>query len=252
MQRRRKKRESRRQDQLSDYHKSRTGATHDDRIAVAGMSALDTGKREKRRYWVLIILVAVLVHLVILFGVKPSYLNVFKKSLDYDTPSAARKASFPDAIIAITVDVEGEEPTPIEIEEPTIERSEVVHEQSEATDEPEDQSEDLEDILGDAQNPLPARPSTPLAAIPPKPVEITWPETKNLRHCLGIQVDVRIFVGKNGEILSVKPVEDDIPQDCIAAAVSAARRIVFLPGTVEGRPKEMWTEIRIDFRRQTD
>jgi hypothetical protein len=210
------------------------------------------GRRGNPRYWILIVLIAVVVHLAILFGLKPHYFNVFKKTIDDDIASSSRPASFPNAIIAITVDVEGEEPVPVEIRQsPTVLRESFV-DNVDSPNEEESRPDDLLEILGDAQTPLPSRPSTHAAVIPPRPVEITWPETENLGHCLGIHIDVRIHVGENGEILRVEPVDGTVPGDCAIAAVNAARRIVFLPGTIDGRPKEMWTEIRIDFRSQSD
>lgn len=216
------------------------------------MTDPSAGRRGNPRYWLLIVLIAVVVHLAILFGVKPHYLNVFKKSIDDDIASSSRPASFPNAIIAITVDVEGEEPLPVEIEESPIAPRETAVDFVDSPNERETRPDDLLEIMGDAQTPLPSQPSTRLAVIPPRPVEITWPETENLGHCLGIHVDVRIHVGENGEILRIEPVEGSVPDDCATAAVSAARRIVFLPGTIDGRPKDMWTEIRIDFRSQSD
>jgi hypothetical protein len=239
--------------QSEEYQKSKPGATHDDDVVVAGVSDPTSERKAGPRYWILIVLIAVAVHLVVLFAVKPSYFDVFRKSIDDNIASSAhRPASFPDAIIAITVDVEGEEPTPVEIE-PAPERPR--EDQSDTPDNPNDQvieSDDPLDLLGETASPLPSRPSTRSAVIPPRPVEITWPETKNLGQCLGLHVDVRIQVGEKGEILRVDPITRGIPGECLSAAVRAARRIVFQPGKVNGLPKEMWTEIRIDFRRQTD
>lgn len=220
-------------------------------MGAAGMMGLDAGKRRKPRFWLLIILIAVAVHLFILFGVKPHYLNIFRKSIDDNIAASSNRASFPDAIVAITVDVEGEEPAPVEIVEPPVDQRQANTDPVSPGDRSSER-QDVLDILGEPHKALPSLPSTRSAVIPPRPVEITWPETKNLSHCLGMHVDVRIHVGINGEILAIAPVDSRIPEDCAAAAVSAARRIVFLPGTVDGRPKEMWTDIRIDFRRQSD
>jgi hypothetical protein len=185
------------------------------------------------------------------FGLQPRHLSIFKKSLDDSPSSSSRRASFPDAIIAVTIDVEGEEPVPVEIEPPPLENRLTEPVDDDSPYEDEIQSDDMLDILGESQTPLPSRPSTRAAVIPPRPVEITWPETKKLGRCLGMHVDVRIRVGEQGEILSVEPVGSDVPDDCVSAAVLAARRIVFLPGKKDGHPVTMWTEIRIDFRRQS-
>jgi len=88
-------------------------------------------------------------------------------------------------------------------------------------------------------------------AVPPRPVEITWPETKGLGHCLGLEIAIRIEVDKEGEVLQVKAVDAGHPPDCTKAALDAARLIRFRPGLVKGRPARMWTQLRIDFRRKS-
>jgi hypothetical protein len=218
---------------------------------VAGMINLTSGRRGGSRYWLVIVLIAVGVHLFLLFSLKPRHFNVFRRSIDERVATSSRPASFPDAIIAITVDVEGEEPPPIEIEKPPEDQREEEVSEVETPHEGDVSSEDLMEILGESHAPLPSQPSTRFAVIPPRPIEITWPETKNLRHCLGMHVDVRIRVSDTGKILILEPADAALPDDCTAAALRAARRIVFLPGTVDGRPETMWTEIRIDFRRQS-
>jgi hypothetical protein len=65
-----------------------------------------------------------------------------------------------------------------------------------------------------------------------------------------LSVDIRIRVGTGGEVLRVEPVDTGHPPDCTQAAIDAAGRIRFRPGSVDGTPKAMWTQIRIEFRRQ--
>lgn len=208
-------------------------------------------KRETIRRWLVIILIAIAVHVVLLFGVKPSYLAVFRKSFDESPASSSRPASMPDAIIAVTVRVEGDEPRPVEIEEvPTPPRETEIREVEKPLENDPGETNILE-IPGEAQTAPPSLPSTRRTVIPPRPVEITWPETRDLNHCLGRHVDVRIQVDETGKIRVVEPVDTDLPDDCVNAAVRAARRIVFLPGRADGKPKTMWTEIRIDFRKQS-
>jgi TonB family protein len=208
-------------------------------------------KRNNSRQWLVIILIAVLVHLVILFGMQPRHFNVFRRSFDDNKASSSRRASLPDAIIAVTVDVEGETPLPVEITELPRERPiPVVTEHDKPNDE-ESETDDLLDILGTEQTPLPALPSTTSAVIPPRPVEITWPETKNLSHCRDLRVDLRIQVDEKGKILGVETIDGEAPDECVQAAIRAARRIVFMPGRVNGQAETMWTKIRIDFRRQS-
>lgn len=203
-------------------------------------------RRGNPRYWISIILIAILGHLILLFLVKPSFFGMFKKSLDdTDAFSSAPSSSFPHAIIAIPVDVEGEESQPIEIVEPGQSPTET--DDLDRQDRPDADSGDILNIVDQAQSPLPGVPSTSAAVIPPTPVELTWPGTADLQHCLGLRIAVRIRVGPEGEILRVEPVRDDLPADCTAAAVRAARLTVFLPGRINGNPAAMWTTIRLDF-----
>jgi TonB family protein len=81
-------------------------------------------------------------------------------------------------------------------------------------------------------------------------VEITWPDTRQLRHCLGEDIDVRIEVDEDGTVLSVEPVDKKQPKDCMRAAIESARAIVFEPGEVDGVPTRMWTQVRIEFRKK--
>jgi hypothetical protein len=148
------------------------------------------------------------------------------------------------------MDESGEETKPVEIIEPNRDFSET--EAIETDHQGDSDSDDILDLVNDAQAPLPGSPATRSAVIPPKPVEITWPETKKLRHCLGMRITVRIRVGERGEIIRVEPVRNDLPPDCTAAAMRAARRIVFLPGKINGNPAEMWATIQIDFRQPSD
>ncbi|MGD8415037.1 MAG: energy transducer TonB [Candidatus Latescibacterota bacterium] len=215
------------------------------------MIDLTSSRRQGSRYWLLIFLIAIAVHLIVIFGVKNQYLNVFRKSIDDNIAASSAPASFPDAIVAVTVDVEGEEPVPVEIETPPREVKEPTRVEVEHPGDDPNSVDDILEVVGQNNAPMPSRPSTTRAVIPPRPVEITWPETKNLSHCLGTHVDVRIHVDEKGKILAAEPSSGQVPDECAAAALRAARRIVFLPGTVDGKPQTMWTEIRIDFRTQS-
>lgn len=218
---------------------------------MAGICNPASGSRGGSRYWLVIVLIAAAVHVFLLLGIKSSHFAVFRRSIDDSIATSSPPAAYPDAIIAITVDVEGEESLPVEFVPPP-EKQPV--EGDPDVENPGDDPEAVENLLdfsGESHAPMPSRPATRSAVIPPRPVEITWPETKNLSHCLGLQVEVRIRVSDKGEILTVDPAGSAVPEDCVAAALSAARRIVFLPGTVDGNPETMWTEIRIDFRRHS-
>jgi hypothetical protein len=87
-------------------------------------------------------------------------------------------------------------------------------------------------------------------SIPPRPIEITWPDTRSLQHCLGHYIDVKIHVSATGKILDAQAAEEDHPADCLQAALDSANRIIFEPGQIDGQPARMWTLVRIDFRRK--
>jgi TonB family protein len=89
-----------------------------------------------------------------------------------------------------------------------------------------------------------------VASIPPRPVEITWPETRQLKQCIGQSVNVKILVSEEGRVKEVKIVPAEILPACADAALAAARHIRFEPGRTGGVAAEMWTEVRIDFQRR--
>ena len=109
---------------------------------------------------------------------------------------------------------------------------------------------DLLDLLGEATRTLPQGPDTHLIQAPPRPIQITWPDARPPRHCLGCEITVLVQVDEEGRIQSVEPEGTNYPPDCARAAVETARLVVFAPGTVNGRPVKMWTRIRIDFRQR--
>jgi hypothetical protein len=204
--------------------------------------------RSKTRYWIIIIFLAVLGHFILLLSVRPSFFGIFKKSaIDAEMASSASSA-FPNAIIVIPLDEEGEETRPIEIIEPNRNLAETPDKDVRDPNDSPFNSDDITRLVNDPQATRPGSPTTPSAVIPPKPVEITWPETKKLRHCLGLRITVRIRVDEKGGIVRVDPIRGDLPANCTAAALRAARRIVFLPGKINGKPAAMWTTIQIDFR----
>lgn len=212
-----------------------------------------TRRAESKRKWWVIVLMVVAFHLALLLTVRREYLDVFLH--DVHAPSGARSsgaASFPDAIIAIQVDVEDAQreipvevaPTPSSTQTPTP----TTQPPTGAGDGGRAQTVDLGDILGDAGQPREGGGTRRQEAVPPRPVEITWPETKRLKHCIGNHVDVRILVGEDGSILDVVPQSPDVEADCLDAAIAAARRIKFAPGRLGGKPAELWAQVRIDFQ----
>lgn len=86
--------------------------------------------------------------------------------------------------------------------------------------------------------------------VPPRPIEITWPDTRKLSHCVGLRIDVRIRVDAQGRVERVEPVSAGQPDDCVKAALETARRIKFAPGTVAGKPTTLWSLVTIDFEKK--
>lgn len=86
--------------------------------------------------------------------------------------------------------------------------------------------------------------------VPPRPVEITWPDTRKLAHCVGLRIDVRIRVDALGRVERVEPASQGLPADCVQAALDTAKRIRFTPGTVDGKPAALWSLVTIDFEKK--
>jgi hypothetical protein len=209
------------------------------------------GSRRRSRQWVLFAALAIAVHLLLLLTVKQEFFDVFKRSIDNDLGASSPHSSRPQAIVVIPIEVESDEAEVVDviIEEPQDEppSEEPTDEQREGE---ETEAVNILDVIGESQAPIPSSPTTASAIVPPRPIEITWPETEKLGHCLGLYVDIRIRVADDGRLLRVEPVPSDNPGDCTQAAIDAAERIKFRPGTVDGTAKTMWTQIRIEFRRQ--
>lgn len=202
----------------------------------------------RRSKWSLIVLVAVLLHVVLFISVKQGFFEVFKHSVADTEGASSPRASMPQAIVVVPVEVESEEGE-VAMEEPQEEPPTEEPSREKRRGESVDAANIL-DVVGESQAPIPSEPSTRSAVVPPRPVEITWPQTEKLGHCLGLEIDIRIRVGPDGEVLRVEPASSGHPADCTQAAIDAAQRIRFRPGTVDGTAEAMWTQIRIEFRRQ--
>ena len=221
------------------------------------MSASQTGQRKRALYWAGFILVALLIHLVLFIGVRQGFFEVFRTSVDELGGASSSRASFPEAMYAITIEIDDGEEEPLT--EPTEKTT-----PDPPTDDPSDDTQqgrgedtleklDLDALTGDVSVRIPADGGGGGrdTAVPPRPIEITWPETRGLGHCLGLEIEIRIEVDKEGEVLQVKAADETHPPDCTKAALDAARQIRFRPGLVKGRPARMWTQLRIDFRRKS-
>ncbi len=209
--------------------------------------------RVRTRIWLTVAGIAVLVNILVLIAVKPSLFMTLRTSEAPDGEHHAIAGPKPDAVLYMRLDVEdvekpripivSEKPEPEEVQPPPDKTPPPA-----PAGNPEDLS-DIGDLVGDASTAMPRGQSIEPVKIPPRPLQITWPDTRHLKHCLGHQIDVRIQVDEDGRILDVEVQEtSDHPEDCVNAALESARKIVFSPGRINGRPVKMWTEIRIEFR----
>jgi len=229
-------------------------------------------RTNRRKEWLVIIGVAILLHLVLFLSIKPEFFAMFKKSLSGsagggEVPAAA---ALPDAIITLEIDIDESDGEPAEPPprraataqhpaETPREKPVTRANENENRERPSEktgagkalEAVDLKNLIGQDPATLPYDATgSGEVKIPPRPLEITWPDTRKLKHCLGHQIDIRIQVDEDGRVLRVEPVEADHPSDCVRAALDSARRIVFEPGRVNGVPIRMWTQIRIDFRKK--
>ena len=72
---------------------------------------------------------------------------------------------------------------------------------------------DIGDLISEASRTLPQKLEREPVQTPPRPVQITWPDTHGLEHCLGHQPNVQIQVDEEGRILGVEPEATDHPSD---------------------------------------
>jgi hypothetical protein len=197
--------------------------------------------RKRALYWAGFIGVALLLHLILFIGIKQGFFEVFRTDVDQAGGASGSSASYPDAIIAIEIEIDDGE------EEPVTDPTETTT-PTPPTDDPSDNTRqsrgdnpleiNVDALTGEATFKIPADGGGGgrETAVPPRPVEITWPETKGLGHCLGLEIAIRIEVDREGEVLQVKAMDDSQPGDCTKAALDAARQIRFRPGLVKGRP----------------
>lgn len=212
--------------------------------------------RKKNVRWLVIIGIAMIIHLALFLWIRPDFFSAFKKSVAQGENVSEPFAGIPDAIITILIEIDEEsdvpEPEPKhDTETPTPqEKKKTTESKPPASGGPVELSLDNENLIGESPQTLPHSVEVEAISIPPRPVEITWPDTRKLKHCLGHHIDIRIEVSESGEILQIDALPDGHPRDCVEAAVGAARRIVFEPGRVDGAPTQMWTQVRIDFKRK--
>lgn len=207
--------------------------------------------------WLIIISVVVAFHLILLVYVKPSFFSFLLPSPRTASERIPAGAPPPDAILYVPLefdDAEEEAPfAPVFEEfdaEETVEPTDRIR--TPAPGDASDLDTDIGDIAGEVSRPLPPGPESDFVRIPPRPLQITWPDTRRLKRCLGRQIQVRIQVNEDGRILQVEPPTTSHPDECVRAALDCAGQIIFAPGRVNGRPLKMWTEIRIDFGKKNE
>ncbi|MFH1755118.1 MAG: hypothetical protein ABIA59_05390, partial [Candidatus Latescibacterota bacterium] len=206
-------------------------------------------ERNKPIYWTAFIIVAVLLHITLLLTLKPSFFSLFKKTIRADDVGSAQNFEGSDVILTIPIEIEDESSdTPIDMEPDRIRQGESSHPGS--SSEFSSLFDNLDDLLGDGSQSITRDAGPRPVSVPPRPVEITWPDSRKLGHCIGMYVVVNIQVGMEGAILQLRADRTDLPADCIRAAVEAAEQIVFTPGSINGMPSKMWTKVRIDFRQE--
>jgi hypothetical protein len=210
-------------------------------------------ERERLTHWLLIVAAALVLHLALLLYIKPSVFTFFARTPAPPARPYTDPSQTPDAILSIPVELEDEAPEePFQILSDNI-AARGPDDRATQPALPEDRAGpgtdlDITDMVGDASRTLPQAPDAELLQTPPRPLQITWPDTHRPERCLGHQITVLIQVDERGIILQVHPEAANHPSDCVSAAVESARQIAFAPGTINGRPAKMWTRIRIDFR----
>ena len=202
--------------------------------------------RQRRRQWAVIIGIAVLFHAALFITIEQDFFEVFRHDVSDVPASSGRQAAQPDAIVAITIDIEGDEPVILPVETPQPSQPAP----SDPGRSPNPVELNLDDLLGESQSPRKSEGGGGRSQVLPRPIEITWPETRDLGHCRGLRISIRIHVDEEGNIIEVQPGEGDFPADCTRAALEAAQRIRFRPGMVKGKPAAMWISFRIDFSRK--
>jgi hypothetical protein len=207
-------------------------------------------QRHRKKDWAIVVSLAILIHLVLFLSIKQSFFSAFKKTIRDDTRELSGVDTSPMAIITIPIEIEPETED-VADPKPEKEKDRVAQDRSKSMDEASPkQPLEIENLVGEGPATLPHNAAPVSLVITPRPVEIVWPDTRRLRDCLGHEIDVKIYVGENGDVLKVVVDDEDHPPECIRAALESARRTVFEPGKINGVEAKMWTQVRIEFRRK--
>jgi len=238
----------------------RTAATS---ISSIGGNVLSTARKKRTKEWAIIVSVVIALHVALFLSVRPAFFSMFKKTVTSASDGEQGRPFAPRAFLTIPIEIEDHptdqeqelvqeaiEPVPRErrkLEPPlTLLEETTENNQGEQSDAPVE----IDKLLGESPQTLPHNIGREKIMIPPRALEITWPDTRNLKHCLGHHIDMKIRVDAEGAISSIQPLDMNHPSDCIEAAVESANEIIFEPGRVDGIPTAMWTHVRIDFRKK--
>ncbi|MFQ5511692.1 MAG: energy transducer TonB [Candidatus Krumholzibacteriia bacterium] len=216
-------------------------------------------RHSRKKRWIVVVSIAVLLHVALFYSVRPSFFSAFRKTIDADSGDGRGQPAPPRFIITIPVEIDDspspdmeqnpvQQPTPKVVAEHQATENAVTKELREGYE--TETPADIENLVGESPQTMPDNIGPEAVVIPPRPLEITWPDTRRLKHCLGHHVDVHIEVSAEGHILQVKADDPGQPPDCIEAALRSARLIVFEPGHKDGHPATMWTRVRIEFRKK--
>ena len=203
--------------------------------------------------WLVIIGAVLAAHFLLFLLIKPSAVQFMRRVVRAGEEKVADGGAEPDAVLSIPIEFESSYPEQLPVPLVSIdEESEQPPPAPTAQGSPSSPgvpgTSEFGGLIGDASRTAPRGAPPDLVRIPPRPLQITWPDTRRLKHCLGHQITVRVQVDESGRILRIEPPDEPHPSDCVTAALQSAGQIVFAPGTIDGRPVKMWTEIRIDFR----
>ena len=207
-------------------------------------------ERKNTRYWAIFISVAIVIHLILFFSIKPSFFSFFKKNISSDDTGTPFRFSGDDAMLSISIEIEdeiSESTKPDEIEPAEQAEQPSPRRASRKAAIPDN----IDDLIGQGAGPIQRRPGPKPAVIPPRPVEMTWPDTRNLGFCIGSRIIISLQVETDGTIVQMLPEEIDLPEECIQAALETAGKIVFEPGKINGIAVKMWTRVQIDFRQES-
>ena len=228
-----------------------------------GGNDLSTSRTNRGREWLIIIAVVIGLHALLFITVRPAFFSMFKKTVTSTADGNAGEPFAPAAILTIPIEIEDqpeEQQNPVqEATDPTRQDRKKKREDEarvvigRAVSDKPGQNEpapvDIENVIGQSMETLPHNFGPEEVMIPPRAIEITWPDVSRLQHCQGHHIDMKVQVNEKGEIMTIEPLDRNHPDDCIRAALESAGRIVFEPGKVNGEATPMWTQVRIEFRK---